>query len=264
MLLALPGQWTDEGEFIRLANSWGVIQAYYVGYHATQALVVAKGEDRPTSHPKTQQLYAALWVDRPLEFAPWTLGIAANGWKNKPSHVTIDPGVHPWTSCDPATCWSLGAKVLKSTRDDAVQRSVNAKRDEGQRARRRSSEEADALRVAAGKDPRTVASFPRPRLTAAEKAACDKRVRTFTLLDYLWRLRVSSNYDDAAVFTEGPDNDIDSYVVHRRMSYLASGTALLTEMRISNLVGATRLRKWAARRHPSYPILQSAEHRSAR
>jgi hypothetical protein len=34
LLLALPGQWTEEDEFIRLTNSWGLIQAYYVGYQA--------------------------------------------------------------------------------------------------------------------------------------------------------------------------------------------------------------------------------------
>ena len=169
--LALPGQWTDEDEFIRLANSWGVIQAHYVGYHETQALVVAKGEVRPTSHPKTQQLYAALWVDRPLDLAPWTLGVSASGWKNKPSHVIIDSGVHPWTNCDPISCWSLAAKVLKSTRDDAVEHSANIKRDEGQRARKKAWEEAEALRLVTGQKPRKVPVFTRPRL-AAPAATC--------------------------------------------------------------------------------------------
>jgi hypothetical protein len=182
LLLALPGRWTEEDEFIRLANSWAVIQAYYVGYHATQAVVVAKGERRPTSHPKTQQLYASLWVDRPVELAPWSLGIGANGWKNRPDHVTIEPDVHPWSNCDDTTCWSLAAKVLKSTRDDAVRRSFSAKRDEGQRARRQAWTEEEALRVAAGRRPRKVPAFSRPQLTVAEKAACDRRVRSYHFL----------------------------------------------------------------------------------
>jgi hypothetical protein len=245
LLLALPGEWTEEDEFIRLANSWGVIQAYYVGYHATQALVVARGDPRPTSHPKTQNLYADLWVDRPLDLGPWSLGIAASGWKNLPPNASIDPTVHPWKSCDPATSWSLATKVLKTTRDDVVKRAIDAKRDEGQRARKRAWEAEEQKRVAAGKKPRVVPQFSRPHLTLAEKDNCDRRTRTHTFLDYLWRLRISSNYDDSAIFTDGPDNDVDSYIVHRRMGYLAAGTSLLAELRISQVVGEKRLRRWA-------------------
>jgi hypothetical protein len=244
LLLGLPSQWTEEDEFLRLSNSWGVIQAYYVGYHATQALVVAKGDARPASHPKSQQLYAALWVDRPLNLPPWTFGVASSGWKNVSPGAVIGP-VHPWNGCNRWTCWSLAAKVLKSTRDDVVGKSMSDKRDEGQRTRKKQWEVAEATRSAVGKRPRKTPVFRRPQLTAAEKAACNRRVRTYTLMDYFWRLRVNANYDDAAIFLEGPDNDIDSYNVHTRMAFLAAGLALLTEMRIKQLVGPKKFYGWA-------------------
>lgn len=246
VLLALPGEWAkDEDEFMRLSNTWGVIQAYYVGYHATQALVVAKGMRRPTSHPITQQQYATLWADRSLELPPWTFGVSHGGWRNKSEAATIDPSVHPWSTCSATTCWSLAARALKSTRDEVVKKSIKAKRDDGQRQRRKAWEEDERNRLARGLKPRALPRFGRPQLDAAAKAACSKRIRTYTILDYLYRLRIGANYDDAAVFTDGPDNDIDSYLLHKRISFLASGLALISEMRVRELVGRTRFYKWA-------------------
>lgn len=245
LLLGLPGQWTDEDEFIRLTNSWGVIQAYYVGYHVTQALLVAKGNPRPQSHPKTQQAYATLWVDRPVSLAPWTLGAGASGWKNLPSGIQIDSGIHPWSGCDSGSAWSLAAKVLRTTRDDVVKSAREARRDEGQRARKRAWDIEETARQAANRVPRRPKTFARPQLTTAEKTACDSGVRTYTFLDYLWRLRIGANYDDAGVFIDGPDNDADSLLLNQRVVFLAAAMALLAELRIANLVGPSRLQSWA-------------------
>ena len=246
ILLGLPGTWAeDEDEFVRIANSWGVVQAYYVGYHMTQALWVAKGNVRPQNHPKTQQLYAALWVDRPLEVPPWTFGVCDGGWKNLPVGVRIDSAVHPWTNCSSATAWSLAAQALRKPRADAVEKAMAAKRDEGMRARKRAWEAEEARRRADGRAARVVPTFRRPRLTTAEKAAVNGRVRTYTFLDYLYRLRVGANYDDAAIYTDGPENDADSFLLHLRMTFLVSGLALLTEMRVRELVGPTRFYRWA-------------------
>lgn len=46
-----------DNELVALSNNWGMVQAYYAGYHAVQALAVAKKFPRPESHPKTQNLY---------------------------------------------------------------------------------------------------------------------------------------------------------------------------------------------------------------
>jgi hypothetical protein len=63
LLLGLGSRF-EEDELIRLSNSWGSVQTYYVGYAATQALIVAEGRARPTDHPKAQSQVRALWVDR--------------------------------------------------------------------------------------------------------------------------------------------------------------------------------------------------------
>ena len=246
VLLALPGQWADEeDEFIRLANTWGVVQAYYVGYHATQALVVAKGMNRPTNHQKTQQQYATLWADRPLGLSPWTFGAAHDGWRNLPPGETIDSAIHPWSACTDQSAWSLVAKALGSTREAAVKESRSNKRDAGRRARRKVWQDAEDARLEAGKRARPMPPIPRPRLSAVEKSECNRRVRTYTLLDYFYRLRIGANYDEAAVFTDGPTNDSDSTLLHHRVTFLAAGMSLLAELRIRDLVGTTRFRSWA-------------------
>lgn len=246
ILLALPGEWAkDEDEFIRLSNTWGVVQSYYVGYHVTQALIVAKGRPRPTTHPKTQQQYVSLWADRPLDCPPWTLGACHESWRNKPSGVTIDPAVHPWTSCSDANCWSIAGKALRTTRDEGVRKAIDDERESGLRRRKKAWQTEEEDRLASGGKPRRPPTFRRPQLSALEKTTCDRRVRTYSMLDYLYRLRIGANYDDAAIFTDGPDNDYESYLLHKRISFLAAGIALMAELRIRALVGTGRFNRWA-------------------
>jgi hypothetical protein len=37
LLLGLAGEYASEKELVGMANNWGVVQTYYVSYHATQA-----------------------------------------------------------------------------------------------------------------------------------------------------------------------------------------------------------------------------------
>ncbi len=247
LLLALPGQWaTDDDEFMRLSNTWGVVQTYYVGYHATQALIIAKGNARPENHPKTQRQYAALWVDRPLLLPPWTFGCASPGWVNLPAGEAIDGSINSWTGATSSTAWSLAAKALTTTRRAAVKDAVDRKRNDKQRERRNDWRSEEQSGIAAGRRPRTEPTFSRPQLSAPEKSAADRGVRTFTLLDYLYRLRIGANYDDAAVFFDGPTQSFESSTVHRSLVFLAAGSMLLAELRISALVGRATLQQWGA------------------
>lgn len=67
----------DGSEVIRMANSWGAVQAYYVMYGATQALLVAEGNVRPEAHEPTRKAFINLWVMRRLDLAPWTFAVAS-------------------------------------------------------------------------------------------------------------------------------------------------------------------------------------------
>jgi len=57
------------------------------------------------------------------------------------------------------------------------------------------------------------------------------------MLDYLFRLRIKANYEEARMFTEGPDSDGISSLVALDMSRIASAIMIAHEVRIGQLLG---------------------------
>jgi hypothetical protein len=245
LLLAMASRWDAEDEFVRLTNTWGVVQAYYVGYHQTQALIVARGAARPSTHPNTQNQFVDLWVKRNIDLAPWTFGVTrGNAVRNLPSGATVDWTTHPWSTCDRASCCSIAAKALASTREESVKQAQRRKRGDKQRDLRRDWEQEEARRTGAGRRARRRPQFPLPLLTAAEKNAIEQHVRGYSILDYLYRLRIRANYDDASIFTDGPTEDVESGILNQRLRYTAAATSLVSELRIRELVGLPRMTRW--------------------
>lgn len=108
--------------------------------------------------------------------------------------------VHPWSACDPETCWDVAALALRSTRDEALQKALTQRRREKLVKRRKDWERDRAARLTVGRNPKKKPLSARANLTAGESAAVKSRVRPYTLLDYLYRLRIKTNYEDATVF----------------------------------------------------------------
>ena len=245
LLLAMASRWDVEEDFIRLTNTWGVVQAYYVGYHQTQALIVARGGTRPSTHPNTQNQFVELWVKRNIDLAPWTFGVSqGNTLRNLPNGATVDWSTHPWSTCDRASCCSIAAKALASTRDEFVKQALRRRREDKQRDLRRDWEREEATRIATGRRARRRPQIALPRLTAAEKALVERRTRGYSILDYLYRLRIRANYDDASIFTDGPTEDRESAILSRRLRYTAAAMSLVTELRVRELVGRSRMQQW--------------------
>lgn len=226
-------------EVLNLANSWGVVQTYYVVYHATQALSVACGSERPESHPKTQNIFNDRWVNKPLDLAPWTFGLDNTGFRNSNEQI-VD--IHPWQAFGPTLSWSMAAKALKTTRERLVADKELERRKTKQQGRKQAWKQNEASRLASGKKPRTMPRFPKPLLDQADKNWASERVGPVGLIDYLWRLRIGANYDDAAVFTEGPISEGDSRLVHGALCRLAIGTLLVHELFIRELIGRDALK----------------------
>lgn len=55
LLIDIGKNFITEPELIKLSNNWTTVQTYYVLYHSTQAVAVAKNIDRPQDHPITQK-----------------------------------------------------------------------------------------------------------------------------------------------------------------------------------------------------------------
>jgi hypothetical protein len=274
-LLLNLGSRFEEDELVRLSNSWGSVQTYYVGYAATQALIVAEGRARPTTHPRTQDQVGTLWITRQGTVAPFSFAASPgsasnpNAYANGPGRP-IDTSVHPWKACDSNNCWDIAATALRTTRDDAVKKRLHDLRVKKARDNKKAWEDEEQSRLSQGKRARKQPQFPSTaNLTAAERTTAESKVRPFTMLDYLFRLRIKANYEEARMFTEGPDSDSISTLVALDMSRIASATMIAHEVRIGQLLGKRAIvdvaERWAKTNSPPsrmgigmrLPILES-------
>ncbi len=241
LLLAFGGEVTRDDELVRLMNNWSVVQAYYAAYHGIQAVVVARGKPRPETHPKTQALFADHWTNRAIQLPPWSLAACAGGWKNTPREIT---DVHPWVGCDTNSCLDLSGLAMRTTRDDALplaeRKARERKRSEAKKAWKRDRDE----RVGAGKRARKEKRFPLPRLKAGEKQTVRSKVRAYTVLDYLYRLRIKANYEDANMFVDGPTAEDQSLYLYTDLVDLTSATLLVHELQVGACVGRAALISW--------------------
>ena len=248
LLLEMSGGFESD-EMISVSNNWAVIWVYYVLYHATQALVVARGQPRPASHPATQNAFAQNWCSSKSDLVPWSLGIDASGCLNVPAGKSVQK-VHAWSGCDSSSCWSLAAKALGTTRDDRFEEKRKELRLKRQVENRKLWEKEEAARVAAGRKQRKKPKFALPNLAPADKAAIDKKLRVTTMMDYLYRLRIRSNYVDTEMFTEGPENPMHSRSVHRTLRLITSTSLFLHELHVGALLGRQTfepiVKKWLA------------------
>lgn len=244
LLLGLAGAYGFEDELIRLTNNWGVVQCYYAAYHASQAYSVSKGGPRPDSHTKTQNEFMNHWVSRGLQLSPWTLGLDHTGYLNVPNGKLIDDKCSPWIGCNEQTAWDLYAKALRTTRQDRVDDALSDARDTKSKLRRKAWLDEETRRLTAGNKPRKAPSWPKPNLTADERKTTESRIRPFSLIDYLYRLRIKTNYVDASMFTEGPEDDQVSRTVHQDLQLICASNLMLHELHIGRLLSRGRILSW--------------------
>lgn len=245
LLLTLGEQLLQDEEVIRLSNNWNVVQGYYVLYHAVQAVVAAKGQPRPASHAKTQEWHYQLFAKRQLSLPPWTLAFGSNGALNTPAGTVINDRVHSWTTCDDETSWGLACKALRTTREDAVPERMQKQREQKRSEKRKEWNREESKRLALGRRPREMPTIFLPRLTVSEKEKIEANLRPYTLMDYMYRLRLRSNYEDSAMFTDGPEDNRASTQVRRDVSLLCGSTSLIAELIVGRLVGEEKVRGWA-------------------
>ena len=227
----------EDSEIMALVNQWGVVQAYYACAYATQGVAVAQGNPRPDSHPKTQRLFVQFWIDSYRMFPPWSLAVDHSGPRNFPADIVTDEAVHPWIGIDGRSCWALDALLLRSTRRPIVQARADRRRIELQAARRKAFEREQDARRSRGRQMLRERNFAKPRLSPEQHADLDATLRPTTILDYLYRLRTRSHYQDPAVFFEGPETPDDASTLHRDLKSLTTWTCLLHELVVVELVG---------------------------
>ncbi|MEV7163225.1 hypothetical protein AB0N60_14115 [Streptomyces microflavus] len=237
-----------DSEIIRLANSWGAVQSYYVLYGAAQALIVAEGGERPQMHEPTKRRYVDLWTTRSLQIAPWALAAAAPGTRladadgilGGPKRA-LDFDLHPWVAWQGEQAWDIAAKALRSTRQLLVEDRLAKRRREKLNAKKKQWHLNEEARAATGRKPE-----PEPksvRLTTAERDTVTSGIRPAPMPDYLYRLRIKANYEDVTVFSNGPASDHEATELSADLVAVTSATLLVHELRIAAIIGVDDLVK---------------------
>ena len=235
-LLLMTGRITTEDELLRLSNNWSTIQTYYIFYHCTQALHVAKTQPRPESHPTTQKIFYDYWASRPIILPPWSLAFGVQGVKNVPTGLVINLDIHPWSANEGDNVWNLAIKALMTTRREVVDEKAKDYRKQKRSRLRKAWKNNENERLSRGKKARREPRFPISRPSVREKEQINEVVRPFTIMDYLYRLRIKTNYEDSNMFTDGPEEEITSRYVRNALCRLASATLFLHELAIRELV----------------------------
>lgn len=151
--------------------------------------------------------------------------------------------VTPFRGCSAENSLAFANVALRTTRDDALERARRRKRADKREALKKAWNADEALRSQKGRQPRKRPTFPLPQLTAAEKTRLDTRLRAYSILDYLYRLRIKTHYVDAEMLIEGGD-DQRARQFYVDLRAIASSTMLVSEIRITRIVGLSPFEQW--------------------
>lgn len=266
LILGTTQQYTQDPEVLRLANSWGAVQTYYVAHAATQALTLAMRQQRSNSHETVRKQFGAHWVCRSFNLHPWSIAVGhasvrgadAAGVLGAPPGSVVPGRTHPWLgSWTPAEALDAFATALRSTRQERLDDALTKRRKDKAATSRNAWEADEVRRIAAGKSPRTVTHASRKNLTRAESEAVDAATRPVYLIDYLYRLRVKANYEDAQMYSEGPDDDAAARDFMRSLVSISAANLLVHEVALSKTLArgvlAAEMRSWISRNADSGP-----------
>lgn len=237
LLLATP----VGDELVGIANNWHVVQAYYACYQSAQALAAARGISSPTTHERLQNQFSATWIVKSVDLPPWSFGFKLGSVENAPPGITFRKLRHGWEDCSPESCWSLALKALETTRGNHLTRRKQQARKDKQKERSKAWEKEREGKESEGRTFRKKKPTGMPNLTAEEREDIDRKMRATSMVDYLYRLRMRSNYDDPTMFTDGPEHPTESQDVHTHLSDLTASTLLIHELQIREVLGRARV-----------------------
>ena len=146
------------------------------------------------------------------------------GFLNGPGRP-LDLSLHAWANLLPGQERDRAGKALRTTREDRVAEAMALARERKRKERVRAWKDEEHLRLAAGRKACKMPPMALPHLTSGEKATVRPRVRAFTMIDYLFRLRVKANYIDDELFSQGPENDTGAETFAARMQDIVAAHA---------------------------------------
>ena len=232
-------------EMARVAAGWVAVQAYYTGYHATQALIVAEGRSRPQNHPSTQTQFGVCWGGRSGNLAPWTMQYSHQGHHGCAS--AVDDSLSNLSGPNILNCYDLTGKALRTTWEQAQKDRRRRAAEQKLKTDKKAFAAAQAERLAAGKKALVIPAWHnqlRRNLSPAERSAVDSGIGPYSLLHYMFRLRIKANYVDGDVFSVGPASAWNGVRFVADLTFLASALATAHEQRVRHQIGTDLVYDW--------------------
>jgi hypothetical protein len=153
----------------------------------------------------------------------------------------------------------LVTKALSTTHEEAHKQVREQRRKTKQRTRKRAWESDEMERLARGKAPRVRPKSVLPLLNDEESRRVAEGMPTTSLIDYMWRLRIRSNYEDDEMFTDGPFYPTDSLMVYKNVCEIVSATLLAYELYLIQYVGKESMKllvkQWLSKNTSKHPEL---------
>jgi hypothetical protein len=177
------------------------------------SVLVANRLSTPSSHEKGLSAYVELWSKWSDSELPWSfMNTKLTQKEGKSSEYINGPGfeidwkVNSWTVPQGINSWNLVGKALRSTRQKEVEKALQGARQKKGASLLKEFENENRNRAKLGK--RQIKNPPNrlPRLTEMEKVKVQNKVRDYSILDYIYRLRLDANYEKEQRFSEGAIN----------------------------------------------------------
>jgi len=222
MLLNLPLFLPQD--FIKFSNHWSPVQSYYAIYLSLRALIVAKNMQTSGDHAKTLQVCVSNFIEGQHLFPkPWNLLCLNEGYGNLPSGYVL-PEINALEN--PAYFRKEENKLLanacmfvRTTRDRIIEERCEEWKEENP----------------------TKNGTVRSRLPNGQRDQIAAGVRSVSVFDAFYRLRIRSNYKDVDIFLGSDTNDAKTYL--RALCNITDKTLFMIEAYVAQAVGKAQFGK---------------------
>lgn len=219
IVLALPSSISPE--FVKYANHWSPVQAYYAVYLAIQAFFRSvRLESPPNNHAKSLRTISE-YVTRQNLFPPyWNVCCSGAPTLAEVKHVNLPANEKiEMISCLSSPrfeeFWSWYAMLLRTTRERQFKRKLA---DSGSRFK-------------------TKKGTRRKRFTPTQKARVLADLHATTVFDFVYRFRLRSNYEDADAFILGTTSNTDASEFNEALRHFTATTLFIIELQVVSRIG---------------------------
>ena len=212
----------DHPELATTANFWAPVQAYYAAHGLGMAALIALGDDPPQNHRAFRAAMANQIVKRLIP-SPFNITCRGNTLDRKDDTIAFDncsvevSRVRQTSNLENpmyASQEALIAKALITTRSRLLEEMFDD-------ARRRD--------VKKGKR--------RRNLDSSEKQQIEGRLHPTSIFDFLYRIRVRSNYDDPEMYIYGQGDESTAQNHYRNLLQLTTNLVAVLERIVERKIG---------------------------